>query len=270
MEAFQKIHPLEFYRKFLQRSVRPDGRSLNDIRKTSISTGAITTACGSSFVKIGNTSVICGIRSEVGIPSFENTDQQTNIFVNLELGPICSNIYSSTKPSEQAMSLSSKLNSLVKRLDIPKEDFYFDQEGKVLWYLYVDIYCLDYDGNIMDASILALISSLKNVKLPRGIIENTNEYYKDTEQLRSLQINHYLFPLSFSIIEDFILSDPSNQEEQLSTSNLTITLNENFEICLLSYSGIKPISETILQESFEKLKNRIEYLKSLIDSAQEH
>jgi exosome complex component RRP43 len=38
----------------------------------------------------------------------------------------------------------------------------FDSEGKTVWYLYLDIYCLDYDGNVFDASLIALISALKN------------------------------------------------------------------------------------------------------------
>jgi hypothetical protein len=39
MEAFRKIYPSEFYRKFLVHEVRPDGRDLNRIRKTKISVG---------------------------------------------------------------------------------------------------------------------------------------------------------------------------------------------------------------------------------------
>ena len=30
------------------------------------------------------------------------------------------------------------------------------------WYLYVDLYCLDFDGNCKDAALLAMISALKS------------------------------------------------------------------------------------------------------------
>ncbi|EGC36893.1 hypothetical protein DICPUDRAFT_31155 [Dictyostelium purpureum] len=275
MEAFQKIHPLEFYRKFLIRSVRPDGRSLNDTRKTTISTGSVTTADGSSFVKIGNTSVVCGVRAEVGEkPSTDksklqsiNNHENSNIFINIELGPICSNTFSSTKPSDMAMTLCSRLNSLINRLEIPDTDFYFDEEGKALWYLYVDIYCLDYDGNIYDAAVLSILSALKNVKLPKGIIENNDEYYKDLEQpLRELNIKHYLIPTSFSVIEDYILSDPSLEEEKLSTGTINITYNEHKEICLLLVTGINSISESNLKECMKKAKDRCQYIINLINT----
>lgn len=42
MEAFKKIYPEEYYRKFLVHSIRPDGRTLTAIRKTIVSAGTIT------------------------------------------------------------------------------------------------------------------------------------------------------------------------------------------------------------------------------------
>ncbi|KAM9953650.1 hypothetical protein ACTFIR_008737 [Dictyostelium discoideum] len=276
MEAFQKIHPLEFYRKYLVRSVRPDGRSLDDIRKTTISTGSITTADGSSFVKIGSTSVVCGVRAEVGEkPSIDkskfstlNVHENKNIFINIELGPICSNTFSSSKPSDIAMSLCSRLNSLINRLEIPETDYYFDEEGKALWYLYVDVYCLDYDGNIYDAAVLSIISALKNVKLPKGIIENNDEFYKDLESpQRKLNIQHYLIPLSFSVIDDYILADPSLDEEKLSSGTINITYNELNEICLLLSSGTSLISKTNLKTCMEKAKERSTFIIDLINNS---
>eukprot|EP01126_Amoeba_proteus_P036173 TRINITY_DN3676_c0_g1_i1.p1 TRINITY_DN3676_c0_g1~~TRINITY_DN3676_c0_g1_i1.p1 ORF type:complete len:109 (+),score=22.30 TRINITY_DN3676_c0_g1_i1:85-411(+) len=66
MEAYKKIYPEEFYRKFLVHHTRPDGRGLTAIRKTVVTAGSITSAHGSAFVKIGSTSVVCGIKGEVG------------------------------------------------------------------------------------------------------------------------------------------------------------------------------------------------------------
>jgi len=42
MEAFKKIYPSEFYKKFLTQRVRPDGRGLNGLRKTVVSVGALS------------------------------------------------------------------------------------------------------------------------------------------------------------------------------------------------------------------------------------
>lgn len=38
-----------------------------------------------------------------------------------------------------------------------------EEEGmNIVWFLYVDIYCLNYDGNVFDSALLALVAALKN------------------------------------------------------------------------------------------------------------
>ena len=54
--------------------VRPDGRELWQFRKTVLNVGAVSTADGSSLVKIGETSVMCGIKAELTNPPLENPD----------------------------------------------------------------------------------------------------------------------------------------------------------------------------------------------------
>lgn len=39
MDAFRKVYPGEYYKKFLAQSVRPDDRALLSVRKTTISLG---------------------------------------------------------------------------------------------------------------------------------------------------------------------------------------------------------------------------------------
>lgn len=34
------------------------------------------------------------------------------------------------------------------------------ESGKAVWVLYADVVCLNYDGNILDASLLALVTAL--------------------------------------------------------------------------------------------------------------
>ncbi len=68
-QTFQRIHPSEFHRKFLIEGVRPDGRTLDTFRKTRVQNGVLENTNGSSLVRIGNTSIMCGIKAEVALPS---------------------------------------------------------------------------------------------------------------------------------------------------------------------------------------------------------
>lgn len=67
-KIFERIKPDEYFRRFIEENVRPDGRALNTFRPTSIRQGAITTANGSAMVRIGGTTVVCGIKAEVAEP----------------------------------------------------------------------------------------------------------------------------------------------------------------------------------------------------------
>ena len=77
VEAFRKIYPSEFFERFIEASVRPDGRNLLGVRQTLVSVGSISSADGSAFVKLStgvapnspacaSTSVLAGVTAEVG------------------------------------------------------------------------------------------------------------------------------------------------------------------------------------------------------------
>ena len=92
-----KVYPQEYFKKFVQQSVRPDGRKLTKVRKTTISTGldnasgdeddtalncglftgSIKSAEGSAIVKIGNTTAVAGIKAQLIVPLDEHPDKGT-------------------------------------------------------------------------------------------------------------------------------------------------------------------------------------------------
>ncbi|KAJ1501954.1 Exosome complex component RRP43 [Coelomomyces lativittatus] len=86
---------------------------------------------------------------------------------NVELTPLCSPIFKVGKPSEQAQSLATMLNNLIADLDlVDVKQITVDEQRGLVWYLFVDMYCLDYDGNIFDAALLALIAALRDGNTP--------------------------------------------------------------------------------------------------------
>ena len=122
--------------------------------------------------------------------------------MNVELTPLCSPNFKPGKPSELSQYIATILNRLVRTYVFPAHDHFFffffstltwaplrnkqrstdlvdesvlriedkEEESKarkaMVWYLYVDMYCLDYDGNVFDACLIALLSALANGTLP--------------------------------------------------------------------------------------------------------
>src|SRR5690554_4914122 len=100
--------------------------------------GSITSAHGSSYVKVGNTTIICGVRGEVGKqPTSEsNIYDQRQVVVNVELLPLCSPHIIQGKPSDQAQIVGQYLNDVIKNIldvETPRKD---DPNGNYAWYLY--------------------------------------------------------------------------------------------------------------------------------------
>uniref|UniRef100_A0A0B7BAI8 Ribosomal RNA-processing protein 43 n=1 Tax=Arion vulgaris TaxID=1028688 RepID=A0A0B7BAI8_9EUPU len=113
-EEFRLVQPKEYYNKFLDKNVRPDERELADFRQTILNIGCITTAEGSALVRLGHTTVICGIKAELAKP---NTDQPMNGFIvpNVELSPLCSPNFRPGPPGEQAQVLSQNMADLIAK-----------------------------------------------------------------------------------------------------------------------------------------------------------
>ncbi|KAJ1890451.1 hypothetical protein LPJ66_007474, partial [Kickxella alabastrina] len=57
MQTFERIHPVEFQRRFLTQQTRHSGRSFSQFRAPLVVQGTISTAQGSATVRLGNTTM---------------------------------------------------------------------------------------------------------------------------------------------------------------------------------------------------------------------
>jgi exosome complex component RRP43 len=70
-EVLRVVHPKAFLRKFVEKHVRPDYRGLFDFRNVLIYTNVISSCQGSALIRLGQTSVICRVRTEVTQPRWD-------------------------------------------------------------------------------------------------------------------------------------------------------------------------------------------------------
>lgn len=79
---FQRLHPKAYLERFLAEQVRPDGRQPSDSRHLFLTVGSISTADGSALVRLGHTTIVCGIKAEIAEPDLE---RPTEGFLGLHL-----------------------------------------------------------------------------------------------------------------------------------------------------------------------------------------
>ncbi|XP_021364061.1 exosome complex component RRP43-like isoform X1 [Mizuhopecten yessoensis] len=255
--------PVEYYRKFLEKDVRPDGRELGEFRRTVLNIGCITTAEGSALVKLGNTTIMCGIKAELAAPKPAEPDRGF-IVPNVQLTPLCSPHFRPGPPSEQAQVMSQFIAEVIKNSGCVDCQNLCVVPGKLVWVLHCDLMCLDYDGNVYDTAVLALLAAFRNTRLPH--VEEKEEVPEVTmDKTCSLIVSSQPVSSTFSIFDDRILFvDPTVEEEGLATGMVTVVTVGN-KLCMVHKPGGSPLKSEQLLTCFDRAFDRSKEVLRLIE-----
>ncbi|XP_076026720.1 exosome complex component RRP43 [Genypterus blacodes] len=263
--GFKTAEPLEYHRSFLKENCRPDGRELGDFRTTTLNIGSISTADGSALVKVGNTTIICGIKAELANPTVE-APGKGYIVPNVDLPPLCSSRFRPGPPSEQAQAASQFIADVIESSEVIQTEELCIDRAKLCWVLYCDIMCLDYDGNLLDACIIALLAALKNTTLPEVTVgTETSEPQVNIEKRKGLRIHKHPVAASFCVFDDSILVvDPTAEEESLCSAQLTVVTDEEERLCSVHKPGGTSLSGEKLQECIRRATGRQREIQKLV------
>ncbi|KAL2094262.1 hypothetical protein ACEWY4_008981 [Coilia grayii] len=264
--SFRTADPLEYHKSFLKENCRPDGRELDEFRTTTLNIGPISTAEGSALVKIGNTAVMCGIKAELTVPP-SDTPNKGYIVPNVDMPPLCTSKVRSGPPEEQAQAASQFIADVIESSEIIRKEDLCIQKEKLCWVLYCDIMCLDYDGNLLDTCIVALLAALKNTQLPKVTInKDTDVPEVDLLQKSPININKHPIGSSFAVFDNtIIIVDPTGDEESLATAVMTLVTDEEGRLCALHKPGGTALSGEKLQHCIGRAATRHREIMKLVD-----
>ncbi|KAF4454803.1 hypothetical protein F53441_2745 [Fusarium austroafricanum] len=206
------------------RSARSNGRARNESRKPTVNASSLSHANGSAVLRIGDTTVICGVRGETiltpNIPSYRASNTETELkeydllVPNIELATGCApQFLPGGPPSTLAQTLSTRIYSLLHsskiikpddlriwhtapseeledRMEEDDEDTANENRSVVAyWVLYIDIFFISFDGNPFDAAWAATMAALRDTKLPGARYDVDREMIVCSRQeLRPLSI----------------------------------------------------------------------------------
>lgn len=236
---------------------RLDGRGFYDYRHIELHKGLIETADGSALAKIGSTQVIAGVKFDVVEPFPSDPDK--GVFVtNAELLPLASSRFDPGPPREESIEFARVVDRAIRSAEIIDVESFFLEEGKVLG-LFLDLYVLDYGGNMVDAAALAALAALMNTKIPK--VENGQ--IVRGEYTGQLKIERHPLLVSFSKIHHYVLVDPTIEEESASDAGLSIATTESHIAAIQKFGtgGFK--KDEVLNSvdiAFEKAKELRRYL----------
>ena len=204
----------------LKEGKRDDGRGLTEFREISIQTNYIPRAAGSAFVKLGRTKIVAGVKIESGEP-FPDTPNQGVLTTNVELLPMAFPTFEAGPPNENSIEIARVVDRGIRESKMIELEKLVIEPAKKVYIVFVDINVIDYDGNLIDACSMGVLSALKT-----AIVPGSKEGGKDF----ALPIRNFPVSVTMAKIGDEIVVDPSVEEEQLSSARITVSMSEEGHI----------------------------------------
>ncbi|WP_026068908.1 exosome complex protein Rrp42 [Methanomassiliicoccus luminyensis] len=207
--------------KLLSTGKRVDARAYDEYRPISIETNYIESAQGSARVRLGNTDILVGVKMEVGSP-FPDTPDRGVLTTNTELIPLASPTFESGPPDAGAIELARVIDRGIRESEMIDLQKLCIKEGEEVWINFLDIYVLDYDGNLFDACFIGAVAALRSTIVPAKENEKGEDY--------PLPVRHFPIQTTAVKIENSILFDPTLDEEKVADARLSVTTDENGDL----------------------------------------
>jgi exosome complex component RRP42 len=220
--------------QLIAKGKRLDGRGLIDYREIKVEQGIIERAEGSARVLLGRTEVMVGTKIEIGQP-FPDTPNEGVLTVNTELVPLASSTFEPGPPDENSIEIARVVDRGIresKAIDLEKLCI---EPGKKVFIVFVDVYVLNHDGNLIDASALATLAALLNTKMSNYEIKEGEVKIKPGHT--PLPIRRHPITVTFAKINDKLVADPWLEEEQVMDARLSMAIDDDGNICAIQKGG---------------------------------
>ena len=218
----------------IDQSKRVDERGLLDTREIKIEQGLIERAEGSARVFLGKTEVLVGVKVETGEP-FPDTPNEGVLTVNAELVPIASPNFEPGPPDENSIELARVVDRGIRESKCIDNGKLCIEPGKKVFVVFVDVYVLNHDGNLIDASAIAAMAALKNTKMPNYEIKDGE--LKIKQGYTPLPIKDHPVTVTIGKINNKLITDPGAEEETVMDSRITFATKADGTICAIQKGG---------------------------------
>lgn len=239
---------------------RLDGRKFDEYRGIKIQRNISENADGSARVLIGQTEVIAGAKFIIKEP-FPDSPDEGSITVGAELLPLASPSFELGPPNEDSIELARIVDRGIRESKCLDFKDLCIEEGEKSWVAFIDLYAVNDDGNLLDASALAAIAALLQARIPK--LED-NEIVKDEYEGKVKLANTPILS-TFAKLFDSVVLDPILAEEKAMTARFSVATTENDQITAFQ----KGLSGSFtIQEINEAVETALKQAKPLRKLAQ--
>ncbi len=249
--------------QLISQGKRIDGRGKLDYREVKVEKGIIKTAEGSAMVCLGQTEVVVGVKVGLNTP-YPDTPNEGILTVNAELVPLASPTFEPGPPDERAIELARVVDRGIRSSRAIPLDKLCIIPGRRVYIIFVDIYVLNHDGNLVDASALAALAALSDTKLFGYQITEDERVVLDRSVMSPLQLQNYPVAVTVANIEGELVVDPCLDEELAMDAKLTITVDKDGLICAMQKSGPGSFTPEQVMEAIDIAREKAAELRAKV------
>lgn len=216
--------------QLIEKGKRLDDRALTDYREIKIEEGLIERAEGSAKILLGKTEVLVGVKVETGEP-FTDTPNEGVLTVNAELVPLASASFEPGPPDENSIELARIVDRGIRESKTIDNEKLCIEPGKKVFVVFVDVYVLNHDGNLIDAAAMAAVSALLNTKMPNFEVKDGEVKIK--QGYTQLPMRSKPITVTIGKIGDKLVADVGLEEEQVMDARLSMAIKDDGSICAI-------------------------------------
>jgi len=240
----------------LKEGKRNDSRDLLVYRDLEIETGISINAEGSARVKLGKTEVIVGVKMTTQEPYPDHADEGT-LMMGMEFSPMCGARYESGPPKMNSIETARVVDRGIRESKFIDFKKLCIKEGEKVWSISVDMYCINDDGNALDACALGALVALKTAKLPVYDEENGVVKHGQLTDDKLPLTDKVPLTMTFHKIKGTFIVDPTRAEEDTTDARVTFSIvkpKKDYIICSMQKGNIDSVTADELVEIAEKVE----------------
>jgi exosome complex component RRP42 len=252
----------ERIRRYLEQGKRFDGRKTDEYRDLIIEKNVSKKAEGSVRVRLGKTEVLVGVKMDVSTP-YPDSPDKGNLMVTAEFLPMSSSRIELGPPKFDSIEVGRIIDRGIRESKFIELEKLCIKEGEKVWTVFIDIYTINDDGNLLDAAGVGAVAALKLAKIPKYDEEKGKADYHGYEGNIPLK-NINPFAITVHKIGNNLIVDPNREEEDISETRITVGSSDGVIYSLQKGNSnsfnIEEIKESfnIVEKSWKELFKKVE------------
>jgi len=205
------------------------------------------------------------VKVDVATP-YPDSPDEGNLMVTAEMLPMSSPRVELGPPKFDAIEIGRIVDRGIRESKIIDTKKLCIKEGEKVWQIFIDIYAINDDGNLLDAAGIGALAALKIAKLPK--YDEKEEKVNHEEHGKNIPLNA-MNPIAITIhkIGNKLLVDPIREEEDASEARITIGISEDVissiqkgnseTFTIQEISEAVEMTEKVWKELFKKFEKQL-------------